>query len=425
MKNKPVIVSFVISFIIAGSLLALYLVLNQQEKVLAPEPPVEIIPTKVVPPAPPIVIEEPATETPSTIKIRSAQDLMNSLVEVMKNKDIKLLENLLSEGYVTEQQVAQIQQTIEKINSEKLAAESIGFNSLGSSPVSRYQLIFDNGSTGIVDLIQNENSQWVVNELNLPQDSNSDTPVEVKDAMGIAHSFIQALTKADFKNAKKYVDANKVQDATIAGLCILFEEGVFKLRGNNPLKAAFQNNKNAGFFVYLIDHDGKNSGNIGLSLMKQNDNNWVITEASLDSMLERYAQNHGAGDDFFIPIVKNPKGGDSLALYFGFNEDVLSKRSERQLKIVAEAIKQDSGKKLEISGHTDDVGSEKYNLSLSERRALAVKNQLVECGVPAEQIVTKGFGKTQPRRLWKQNSQNGDIEKIRKENRRAEMYLDF
>lgn len=78
-------------------------------------------------------------------------------------------------------------------------------------------------------------------------------------------------------------------------------------------------------------------------------------------MLEAYTKRQGAGDDIFIPIVKNPQGGDSLALFFGFNEDTLSKRSERQLQIVAEAIKMDSGKKLEISGHTDDVGSERYN----------------------------------------------------------------
>ena len=71
-------------------------------------------------------------------------------------------------------------------------------------------------------------------------------------------------------------------------------------------------------------------------------------------MLEAYTKRQGAGDDFFIPIVKNPQGGDSLALFFGFNEDALSKRSARQLQIVAEAIKMDGGKKLEI--RVDDAG---------------------------------------------------------------------
>lgn len=85
----------------------------------------------------------------------------------------------------------------------------------------------------------------------------------------------------------------------------------------------------------------------------------------------------------------------------------------------------DSGKKLEISGHTDDVGSERYNQGLSERRAAAVKAQLVQFGVPAERIVTKGFGKSQPRRTYSPTADEETRDEARKENRRAEMYLDF
>ena len=90
-----------------------------------------------------------------------------------------------------------------------------------------------------------------------------------------------------------------------------------------------------------------------------------------------------------------------------------------------EAVELDSGKKLEISGHTDDVGSERYNQGLSERRAAAVKAQLVQFGVPAERIVTKGFGKSQPRRTYSPTADEGTRDEARKENRRAEMYLDF
>ncbi|MFR1320583.1 MAG: OmpA family protein [Akkermansia sp.] len=85
----------------------------------------------------------------------------------------------------------------------------------------------------------------------------------------------------------------------------------------------------------------------------------------------------------------------------------------------------DGGKKLEISGHTDDVGSERYNQGLSERRAAAVKAQLIEFGVPAERIVTRGFGKSQPRRTYSTNANDEERDEARKENRRAEMYLDF
>ena len=49
-----------------------------------------------------------------------------------------------------------------------------------------------------------------------------------------------------------------------------------------------------------------------------------------------------------------------------------------------------------LEGHTDNVGSEEYNMSLSERRAESVKNALVDKGVSAERIKAKGCGSTQP-----------------------------
>lgn len=54
-----------------------------------------------------------------------------------------------------------------------------------------------------------------------------------------------------------------------------------------------------------------------------------------------------------------------------------------------------------------------------------MKAQLVQFGVPAERIVTKGFGKSQPRRTYSPTADEGTRDEARKENRRAEMYLDF
>jgi hypothetical protein len=44
------------------------------------------------------------------------------------------------------------------------------------------------------------------------------------------------------------------------------------------------------------------------------------------------------GDVHYTPLIKNPTGGDTLILYFGFDEDVLTPRTERQLDIVAWAF---------------------------------------------------------------------------------------
>lgn len=72
--------------------------------------------------------------------------------------------------------------------------------------------------------------------------------------------------------------------------------------------------------------------------------------------------------------------------------------------------------KLDIIGHTDNDGDDKYNQGLSERRAKAVLSYLVEHGIAAERLVAKGFGETQP--IADNNTVAG-----REQNRRVEFLI--
>ena len=56
----------------------------------------------------------------------------------------------------------------------------------------------------------------------------------------------------------------------------------------------------------------------------------------------------------------------------------------------------DQGYAIQVFGHTDDVGTEEYNKSLSERRAGAVRDYLVEAGVNADIVTMQGMGKSMP-----------------------------
>ena len=68
---------------------------------------------------------------------------------------------------------------------------------------------------------------------------------------------------------------------------------------------------------------------------------------------------------------------------------------------------------MEISGHTDSVGPEKYNLGLSERRAKAVSNYLINNGISTEAIQVKWFGESKP-------VVSNDTKENRAKNRRVE-----
>ncbi len=71
---------------------------------------------------------------------------------------------------------------------------------------------------------------------------------------------------------------------------------------------------------------------------------------------------------------------------------------------------------LEVDGHTDSVGDDAYNLALSERRADAVRGYLVQQGIPASTIVSRGFGEAQP-------VASNDIAAGRQQNRRVELVV--
>lgn len=74
------------------------------------------------------------------------------------------------------------------------------------------------------------------------------------------------------------------------------------------------------------------------------------------------------------------------------------------------------GLHLEVEGHTDAVGSDDYNQQLSEKRAGAVRDYLVQQGIPSDTIVARGLGKTQP-------VASNDTTEGRQQNRRVELVL--
>lgn len=81
---------------------------------------------------------------------------------------------------------------------------------------------------------------------------------------------------------------------------------------------------------------------------------------------------------------------------FEFNKARLMVNAQTILDTLAPAFTGQPNLRVEIAGHTDSIGSAEANLKLSQARAEAVRTYLISRGARPEQIVAKGYGKTQP-----------------------------
>jgi OOP family OmpA-OmpF porin len=91
------------------------------------------------------------------------------------------------------------------------------------------------------------------------------------------------------------------------------------------------------------------------------------------------------------------KGSITLeGVTFEYDSSILSATSRDTLDTLATDLVKYRRLRVELQGHTDNVGSDKYNLTLSHRRANAVRAYLLDHAVPADRLTAKGYGELQP-----------------------------
>ena len=114
-------------------------------------------------------------------------------------------------------------------------------------------------------------------------------------------------------------------------------------------------------------------------------------------------------------------GADRAALaadtvHFAYDSAAVRKSEKANVQAVADALSRDASTKLLIEGHCDERGTEEYNRSLGERRALALRQALAKIGVNPSRIRTISYGKDKP-------ADPGHDESAWSKNRRGEFVL--
>ncbi|MBW2157970.1 MAG: OmpA family protein [Deltaproteobacteria bacterium] len=104
----------------------------------------------------------------------------------------------------------------------------------------------------------------------------------------------------------------------------------------------------------------------------------------------------------------------AAVVLFDFDSADIKSEADPMLDEAVSILKKNPAIKVEIDGHTDNVGPAAYNMKLSERRANSIMKYFVDHGVNAERLTIKGFGLTKP-------AASNDTKEGRAKNRRVEL----
>lgn len=119
-----------------------------------------------------------------------------------------------------------------------------------------------------------------------------------------------------------------------------------------------------------------------------------------------------------VPL-KPIKVGETVVLkniFFDFNKAELKDESKVELDKVVAFMKKNPSLRIEIGGHTDNIGGKAYNLQLSEKRAASVSTYVTSHGISADRLTNKGYGDAMP--VADNTSESG-----RAQNRRTEFKI--
>jgi peptidoglycan-associated lipoprotein len=138
----------------------------------------------------------------------------------------------------------------------------------------------------------------------------------------------------------------------------------------------------------------------------------MTTDTGAGGVIGGHESNPGSLHDGWIPDAEALK---SETVYFDFDSSVLKGSEKPKVSAVADYLKANSIKAVRVEGNCDERGTEEYNRSLGERRALAVREELIRLGIDPTRADTISYGKDKPavqghdESAWKQNRRDDFI----------------
>ena len=113
------------------------------------------------------------------------------------------------------------------------------------------------------------------------------------------------------------------------------------------------------------------------------------------------AEEASLSDVTGVPFDQDPNYArctdvDFAPVYFGFDASQLAPTEMAKIEAVAQHLQAKPNRVVIIEGNCDERGSNEYNLSLGELRAIAIRDYLVSLGIDAQRVQTKSYGEEKP-----------------------------
>ncbi|MGB4228970.1 MAG: OmpA family protein [Bacteroidales bacterium] len=231
-----------------------------------------------------------------------------------------------------------------------------------------------------------------------------------------------------------YFSSNNIKNESIGGMDFYYfplyneakPEEVILIKGNlksddttKPIKATVQIKSMESKHITFIPVD--EDGDYVASLLKNED--YLLTIKGEDIVYQ--STYVAAKDSITAPVIKLEMEVQPIEvgkhyrlhnIYFAFNSADILANSQKVLDEFIVFLNDHPTLQIGIEGHTDNVGSDEFNLILSENRAKAVYNYLVNNGIDANRLQYKGFGESSP-------IATNDTEEGRAMNRRTEFVI--
>jgi outer membrane protein OmpA-like peptidoglycan-associated protein len=152
-----------------------------------------------------------------------------------------------------------------------------------------------------------------------------------------------------------------------------------------------------------------------------------FTNQELVDELRRQGIGVASGQAGAFPEITETARGIVITLpstFFAFDRSELDNQARGVVDRIAQVMKHPRAttRKISLEGHTDNVGTAEYNLSLSKRRVDAVAAEMVKQGMQADRVTTQAFGETRPV-APNRNADGTDNPVGRAKNRRVEAVI--